>query len=81
MTYNVFSGTLNPTQSINQACPTNPVWPDLTDLHRAQQKVPILYNGTPVLTPKICPFPWGDLNLHLIHGPLGPAKSSTQTAS
>jgi len=31
--------------------------------------------------PKICPFPWGDLNSHLILGPLGPPKSSTQTAS
>jgi len=30
---------------------------------------------------KIGPFPWGDLNPHLIHSPLGPAKSSTQTAS
>ena len=38
-----------------QACPTNPVWPDLTDLHRAWQKVPILYNGTPILTPKFAP--------------------------
>ena len=55
MTYNVFSGTLNPTQSINQACPTNPVWPDLTDLHRGRQKIPILYNGTPILNPKFAP--------------------------
>jgi len=31
--------------------------------------------------PKICPFPWGDLNPYLIHGPLGPPQSSTQTAS
>ena len=38
-----------------QACPTNPVWPDLTDLHRARQKVPTLYNGTPILTPKFAP--------------------------
>jgi len=30
---------------------------------------------------KIFPFPWGDVNPHLIHGPLGPAKSLTQTAS
>ena len=30
-------------------------WPDLTDLHRARQKVPILYNGTPILTPKFAP--------------------------
>jgi len=32
-----------------------PVWPDLTDLHRAWQKVPILYNGTPIFTPKFAP--------------------------
>jgi len=25
MTYNVFSGTLNPTQSINQPCPCSPM--------------------------------------------------------
>jgi len=31
--------------------------------------------------PYNCPFPWGDLNLHLIHGPLGQPKSSIQTAS
>jgi len=30
---------------------------------------------------KICPFLWGDLNPHPTHGPLGPPKSSTQTAS
>jgi len=31
--------------------------------------------------PPNCPFPWGNLNPHLIHGSLGPPKSSTQTAS
>ena len=31
--------------------------------------------------PKICPFPWGDLDPHLIHGTPGPPKSSTQTAA
>ena len=38
-----------------QACPTKPVWRDLTDLHRARQKVPIVYNGTPIVTPKFAP--------------------------
>jgi len=42
-----------------QACPTNPVWPDLTDLHRTRPKVPILYNGTPILTPKFAPSQGG----------------------
>jgi len=31
--------------------------------------------------PKNLPLPMGDLNPHLIRGPLGPPKSSTQTAS
>jgi len=31
--------------------------------------------------PKISPFPWGDLDPHLIHGSPGPPKSSTQTAA
>ena len=39
---------------------------------------PILYNGTP-LSPQNCPFPWGDLDPHLIHGPRGPPEPSTQT--
>jgi len=49
-------------------------------LHSSQQKVPILYNETP-LPPQNCPFPWGNLDSHLIHGSLGPLKSSTQMAS
>jgi len=49
-------------------------------LHRWPQSVPILCNGTP-LPPQNCPFPWGDLDSHLIHGSLGQSKSSTQTAS
>jgi len=32
-------------------------------------------------SPKICPFPWGDLDPNLIHGSPGPPKSSTQTAA
>ena len=30
---------------------------------------------------KICPFPWGDLESHLIHGSPGPPKSSTKKAA
>ena len=30
---------------------------------------------------KICPFPWGDLDAHLIYGSSGPPKSSTQKAA
>jgi len=29
---------------------------------------------------KNCPFSWGELDAHLIHGSLGPPESSTQTA-
>jgi len=31
--------------------------------------------------PKLCPFPWGNLDHHLIHGSPGPPESSTQTAA
>jgi len=31
--------------------------------------------------PTICPFPWGDLEPHLIHGSLGPPQYSTQMAA
>jgi len=40
---------------------------------------PLLYNGPPLL-PQNCPFPWEDLDHHVIHGSLGPAESTTQTA-
>jgi len=32
-------------------------------------------------SPKICPFAWGDLDPHLIHGSPGQPKSSTQKAA
>jgi len=35
----------------------------------------------PPLPPQNCPFPWGNLDPHLIHGFLGLPESSTQTAS
>jgi len=34
-----------------------------------------------VLSPKNCPFAWGDLNLHLIHASFGPPESTTQAGS
>ena len=33
------------------------------------------------LPPQNCPFPWGDVDHHLIHGSLGLPESPTQTAS
>ena len=44
-------------------------------LHRWPQSVPILYNGM-FFPPQNCPFPCGDLNIHLMHGFLGPPESS-----
>jgi len=49
-------------------------------LHRWQQSVPILCNGTP-LPPSKLPLPIGYLDPHLIHGSLGPPESWTQMAS
>jgi len=48
-------------------------------LHWWLQSVPILYSGTP-LSPSKLPLPMGDLDPHLIHGSLGPSKSSIQMA-
>jgi len=48
--------------------------------HRSPQSVPILYNGM-TLSPQNCLFPWGDLDLHITHGSLGPPESSIQMAS
>ena len=39
-----------------------------------------LYFTRTTFPPQYCPFQWGDLDPHLIHGSLGPPKSSTQTA-
>jgi len=81
MTYNVFSGTLNLTQSINPSL--EPKW-HLDQFsrffHRWLQSVPILYNLTPIPPSKL-PLPMGDLDSHLIHGSLDPPESSVQTAS
>jgi len=48
MTYNVFSGTLNPTQSINQSI-------NQSILHSSWQTVPTLTMGSSF--PQTCPFP------------------------
>jgi len=51
-------------------------------LHSSRQTVPIslLYNG-PLLPPPLkTAYLRGDLDLHLIHGSLGPPESTTQTA-
>jgi len=37
--------------------------------------------GRRVLSPKNCPFALGNLDSHLIHGSLGPPKSTIETAS
>jgi len=34
-----------------------------------------------ILSPKNCPFAWGDLDPHLVNGYLDPPESTTQTAS
>jgi len=49
-------------------------------LHSSRQRNAILCNGPP-LTPSKLPILVGDLEPHLVHGSLGPPKSSTQTAS
>jgi len=69
MTYNVFSGTLNPTQSINQSI----------NLAQLMAESPYTYNG--FFFPPNLSFPMGDMDPHLIQDLLGPPESSTQTAS
>ena len=70
-TCNSFSPPEPTTQTANQS-----VQPFL---HSSQQKVPILYNGRPLI--QKLPLPMGDMDPHLIHGSLGQSESSTQTAS
>ena len=48
--------------------------------HRSPQSVPILYNGSLFPSSKL-PLPMEGSGPNLIHGSLGPPKSSTQTAS
>ena len=56
---------LGPAKSTTQMA-SGSVWPFL-------HSVPILNNGLP-LWPQNCPFPWEDLDLHLIRGSLAPPR-------
>jgi len=49
-------------------------------LHNSRQTVPVLYNGR-LSSPQNYPFPWGNVDSHLIHGSLGPPQTSNLTAS
>ena len=69
-------GTLGPPNSTSQMA-SQLVQPFL---HSTWQRVPILYNRSPLLPLKIAPLR-GDLNPHLIHGSLGLPKSISQMAS
>ena len=80
------SAPMNPHLTHNSYGPSEPITQTVSlsvqpSLRRRPSSVPILYNGTSILLPKIWPFPWGDLDPHLIHGSPGPPKSSTQTAA
>jgi len=64
MTYNVFSGTLNPTHFTSRPYNPNGKWIGSSVqpfLHSLRHKVPIMYNGRPY--PPELPFPMGDLDL------------------
>jgi len=69
-------GSLGPPESSTQTAS----WSVQPFLHRRPQRIPILYNGTP-LPPSKLPLPIRDLDPHLIHGSLGPLESSTQMIS
>ena len=78
-------GNLNPLLTYDSLGPSEPTTEMasrsvLPFLHRWLQRIPILYNGTP-LSPSKLPFSAEGSVPHLIHGSLGPPKSSTQTAS
>jgi len=69
-------GSLEPTDS----APQTASWSVQPFLHTSWQKVPILYNGTP-LSPSKLPLRMGGPGPHLMHASLGPRKSTTQTTS
>ena len=46
----------------------------------AHRRMFLLYNGLP-LPSQNCPFPWENLDLHLIHSFLGPSEFSSQRVS
>jgi len=48
---------------------------------RAHRRVSLYFTMGRPFPPQNCPFPWGDLEPHLIRGSLGPHESTTQTAS
>jgi len=56
------------------------IWHKTTSPPQTDGSIVFASMGCPFF-PKSLPLPMGDLNPHLIHGPLGPPKSSTQTAS
>jgi len=49
-------------------------------LNSSRQRVLRFIMGRPFL-PQNCPFTWGNMDPHLIHGSLGPPESTTQMAS
>ena len=81
MTYNVFSGTLNPAQSklSAHASPQPEMAPQSIQpsLHRQPRSVSIVYNGLPV-SPSKLPLPMLASGPHVTRGSLGPPESVTQ---
>jgi len=45
------------------------------------RKVSLYFTMAHPFLPQNCPFPWGDVDSHLVHGSLGPLESFTQTTS
>jgi len=81
MTYNVFSGTLNPAESkaFGPCEPTTQTAPQSVQpsLHRRSRSVSIRYNGLPVSLSKLS-LPMLASGPHVIRGSLGPPESGTQ---
>jgi len=71
-----FNKFLNPPQSTSVTS-SRSVQPFL---HSSLQRVPILYNGPPIPPSKLL-LCMGDLDFHLIHGFVGPPKSTSKTTS
>jgi len=80
MTYNVFSGILNPQSKLSDHASPQPkqhlqsVQPSM---HRRPRSVSIVYNGLPVSKSKL-PLPMLTSGPHVIRGSLGPPDSGTQ---
>jgi len=80
MTYNVFSGTLNPQSKLSAHASPQPKrhlnrFSRL--VHRRPRSVSIVYNGLPV-SPSKLPLPMLVSGRHVIRGSLGPPESGTQ---